>query len=66
MQLNNSQAQLVECLKFLKVSQENIVGIMLLVKTDEQISEMADFLMTNPKATSSEILSKAVGISDKN
>lgn len=63
-QLSEAQVNLIECLKFLKVSQENIVGIMLMIPQDEQIAEMAEYLSNNPKATESEILKKAVEISE--
>ncbi len=62
--LTDAQKRLIECLKFLKVEDERIIGIMLLVKTDEQISAMADYILKTPTATSSMILEKGVEISD--
>ena len=62
-QLSAAQANLIECLKFLKVSQESIVGIMLMIPEDEQVAEMANYLSENPKVKESEILKKAVEIS---
>ncbi len=60
--LSQAQANLIECFKFLKIKQETIVGIMLMIPEDEQIAQMADFLLTNPMATESELLKKAVEI----
>lgn len=61
-QLSEAQANLIECLKFLKISQETIVGIMLMIPKDEQIAEMANYLSDNPKASESEILKKTTEI----
>ena len=61
--LSEAQANLIECLKFLKVKQENIVGIMLMIPQDRQIAEMAEYLSNNPKTTESGILAKAIEIS---
>ena len=63
-QLSEAQANLIECLKFLKVSQESIVGIMLMIPKDEQIAEMANYLLENPKAQESEIIKKAIEIDE--
>ena len=63
-QLTESQANLIECLSFLKEKQENIVGMMLMIPQDEQIAEMAEYhLSNNPKSTESDILAKAIEIS---
>ena len=62
-QLTESQANLIECLNFLKEKQENIVGMMLMIPQDEQIAEMAEYLSNNPKSTESDILAKAIEIS---
>ncbi len=59
-QLSEVQADLIECLKLLKVKQDAIVAIMLLIPNDEQIATMAEYLLENPKATESEILEKAL------
>lgn len=62
-QLSYAQANLIECFKFLNLKQETIVGIMLLIPKDEQIAEMAEYLLENPKATESQLLKKATDIS---
>lgn len=62
--LSKAQSDMIECLKFLKLDQEAIVAIMLLIPKDEQIAEIAEFLLENPNATQSDILKKAVDISE--
>ena len=62
--LSEAQASLIESLKFLKLEQDAIVVIMLLIPKDEQIAEMAEFLLENPKATEADILKKATEISE--
>lgn len=62
--LSKAQSDMIECLKFLKLDQEAIVAIMLLIPKEEQIAEMAEFLVENPDATQSDILKKAVDISE--
>ena len=61
--LSEAQASLIECLKFLKLEQDTIVVIMLLIPDDEQIASMAGYLLENPRATESDILKKATEIS---
>ena len=51
-------------LEFLKLDQEAIVAIMLLIPKEEQIAEIAEFLLENPNATQSDILKKATEISE--
>lgn len=63
--MTEAQSNMIECLKFLKLDKDAIVVIMLLIPQDEQIAEMAEFLLENPKATKSDILKKAVEISEK-
>lgn len=62
--LSKAQSDMIECLKFLKLDQEAIVAIMLLIPKYEQIAEMAEFLLENPNSTQSDILKKAVDISE--
>lgn len=50
-QLSQAQANLIECLKFLKLKQETIVVIMLLIPKNKQIAKMAEYLLENQKAT---------------
>ena len=58
-QLSQMQANLIECLKFLKIKQDTIVAIMLLIPRNEQIAMMAEYLLQNTNPTESEILDKA-------
>ena len=62
--LSKAQSDMIECLKFLKLDQEAIVAIMLLIPKYEQIAEMAEFLLENQNATQSDILKKATEISE--
>ena len=62
--LSKAKSDMIECLKFLKLDQEAIVAIMLLIPKEEQIAEMAEFLLETPNATQSDILKKAVDISE--
>lgn len=61
--LSEAQANLIDCLKFLKLEQDTIIVIMLMIPKDEQMAKMAEFLLDNPKASESEILKKATEIS---
>lgn len=61
--LTEAQANLINCLKSLKFKRDTIIAIMLMIPQDEQIAEMADYLLSNPKATESDILEKAIEIS---
>ena len=62
-QLSEAQANLIECLKFLKIKKDAIVATMLLIPKEEQIATMAEYLLQNPKATEAKILKKATEIS---
>lgn len=62
--LTEAQASLIECLKFLKIDRDAIVVIMLMIPKDEQIAEMAEFLLENPQATESDMLGKALELSE--
>ena len=62
--LSEAQTDMIECLKFLKLDQEAIVAIMILIPKEEQIAEIAEFLLENPNATQSDILKKATEISE--
>ena len=64
-QLSEAQANLIECLKFLKLKQDVIIAIMLLIPKDEQIATMANYLLEKPKATEAEIIQTAVQISEE-
>ena len=63
--LSQAQASLIECFKFLKIKQDAIIAIMLMIPNDEQIAEMAEYLLDNPKATESQILEKAMEIAEE-
>ena len=62
--LSEAQAYLAECLKFLKISRDAIVTILLLVPNDDQIAAMAEYILENPKAAEEQILKKAMEISE--
>ena len=62
---SDAQEKLIECLKFLKLSPNAAIAVMLLVKTDGQIAEMADFLLQNPDARESDILKAATDINER-
>ena len=61
-QLSQAQANLVECLKYLKVHHEAIITILLLVPSEEQIADLAEYLLENPLATESDIIQKSIEI----
>lgn len=61
-ELNESQKILIQCLCALNCQEETITAIILLLSTEEQISEMADFLLNNRLATESDILKNAIEI----
>ena len=63
--LSQAQVNLIECLKYLQVSQDGIKGIMLMIPNEEQIGEMASFLLENKQATESEMIEKAIEISER-
>ena len=62
--LSEAQAILIDCLKFLKISEDGILIILMLIPSDKQISEMADFLLNHRGATEDEIIEKALEISE--
>ena len=64
-QLTTAQETLIECLQLLGLEATAIITIMLMIPEDEQIAEMAEYLLKNPKATESDILKKAVDISEE-
>lgn len=63
-ELSQSQIDFIQCLRFLELEEQAIVAIALMIKTDEQIAEMAEFLLSHPEATQSDLLRVAVEISD--
>ena len=63
-QLSQAQTNLIECLKYLKIDKDAIITIMLLVPQDVQIAELAEYLLEHPLATESDILHKAMEISN--
>ena len=64
-QLSEAQVNLIECFKFLKVKQETIVTILLLIPENDQIASMAEFILGNMNATESELLEMAIKIADE-
>ena len=63
-QLSQAQMNLIECLKFLEITPDAITTILLLIPQDEQIAEMADYLLENPKVAEAKIIEQAVMISE--
>ncbi len=65
MELTKEQNALIECLKFKGITKDNIVGIMLMVKEQEQIAKMAEYLLENPTASSDEIMAFALTLKEE-
>ena len=63
-QLTEAQEKFIECLMLLNIKPDAIKVIMLLIPKDEQIAAMAEYLLQNPKATESDMLGKAIEISE--
>lgn len=61
--LSTNQKNLIQVLKYLKLEEAAIIGIVLSLKSDNQIADMAEYLLANPKATQSQILAKSVELS---
>ena len=62
-ELTPAQQYLIKWLKVMKVGKEEMIGIMMLLKTPIQMDEMMDWLCHHQKATPSEIVGKALEIS---
>ena len=62
-QLSEMQKNLIQCLKYLKLEEDAIVVIMLSLKEEDQMAELADFLMNNQESTQGQILEKVMEIS---
>ena len=62
MELSETQKLLVNGLKLFKVEKECIVGIMLMLKEEDQMWDMMDCMADNLKATQEELLLKATEI----
>ena len=62
MELSETQKLLVNGLKLFKVEKECIVGIMLMLKEEDQMWDMMDYMADNLKATQEELLLKATEI----
>lgn len=60
--LSEMETTIIQGLKYLKVEEEAIIGIMLLIQEEWQVIEMGSYLYDNPQATQEEILLKAVEI----
>ena len=63
-QLTRAQAMLIECLAYFDVKEEAIMAIMLMVRSDEQIAAMAEYLSKNPKTTEQDIIEEAMRIDE--
>ena len=62
-ELSTNQKNLIQVLKYLKLEEDAIIGIVLSLKSDNQIADMAEYLSANPRATQSQILAKSVELS---
>ena len=63
-QLSEAQQNLIKCLKFLKLEEDVIILIIILLKDDNQIAKIAEFLDYNPNATQGQIIEQAIKISE--
>ena len=59
------QEYFIELLNAFGIEKDMIVGIMLLLTTEDQIIELTDFLDRNREATRDEIIEKAIRISER-
>ena len=62
-QLTKMQTALIGVLKYMNVEEDAIVGIMLMLKEENQIIEMGYWIANNRQASQSQILEKAVELS---
>ena len=65
MLLTPAQKHLVRWLKIMKCSEDETVGIMLLLDTPEYRDKMMQWMMDNPEATPSDLIGKALDITQK-
>ena len=59
------QEYFIELLNAFGIEKDMIVGIMLLLTTEDQIIELTDFLDQNREATRDEIIEEAIRISER-
>lgn len=59
------QEYFIELLNAFGIEKDMIVGIMLLLTTEDQIIELTDFLDRNREATRDEIIEEAIRISER-
>ena len=59
------QEYFIELLNAFGIEKDMIVGIMLLLTTENQIIELTDFLDRNREATRDEIIEEAIRISER-
>ena len=59
------QEYFIELLNAFGIEKDMIVGIMLLLTTEDQIIELTDFLDRNREATREEIIEEAIRISER-
>ena len=64
MELTPAQKYLIKWLKVMKCSEDETIGIMLLMDTPKKQDDLMQWLAKNQKATPSEILGIALEIAD--
>jgi hypothetical protein len=64
-EMTKLQEYFIELLNALGIEKDMIVGIMLLLTTEDQIIELTDFLDRNREATRDEIIEEAIRISER-
>lgn len=56
MNLSDTQKELIHTLKEFEIPEEMVIGILLLIDTDNQAIELMEWLVKNPYATHAKIL----------
>jgi hypothetical protein len=64
-EMTKLQEYFIELLNAFGIEKDMIVGIMLLLTTEDQIIELTDFLDRNREATRDEIIEEAIRISER-
>lgn len=65
MELTEKQKKLLQYFQALKISEENIIGIMLLIQKEEQQNQMMDYIIANKVLTKDQLIEKAMQISQE-
>lgn len=66
MSITEVEKALIRCLKSFNLSKDQIMGVLMLLKTNDQIKQLAIYLKANPQASSEEVMNKAVEIHYEN